>query len=127
MTIWNGRISPLFDVSLHLALYVTLNHEIESESSIALPDEPLAKVRALEEQALDVLICGAISGWIGEMIENSRIRLVSFIAGDAEQVLSAFLRGEVKDGNWNMPGCGRRNRRRRAGHGCRRGCFLPGS
>jgi predicted Fe-Mo cluster-binding NifX family protein len=127
VTVWNGRVSPLFDVSRHLALFKGSNREVQSREELALPDDPLAKVRALEERAVDVLICGAISGWVGETIGRSGIRLVSFVAGEAEQVLQAFLRGEVTDGRWTMPGCAGRNRRRRAGRRCRRGSFHPGS
>ncbi|RPI24841.1 MAG: hypothetical protein EHM61_15980 [Acidobacteria bacterium] len=113
LTIWNGRVSPVFDVSHQLAIYKTSDREILREAEIPLPEDPFAKVRSLASQTLDVVICGAVSGWIAEAIESSGIKLFPFVAGEAGPVLQAFLRGEVRDPSWSMPGCCRGRRQGR--------------
>jgi len=111
VTIWNGRVSPVFDVSHHLTIYETSNGAIVKQEELSLPEDPIAKVSSLTGRTLDVIICGAVSGWVGETIESSGIKLFPFVAGEAGPVLQAFLRGEVKDPSWSMPGCCRSNHR----------------
>jgi len=118
VTIWNGRVSPVFDVSRHLAIYETSNREIVRQEELTLPEDAIAKVRSLTGQTVDIVICGAVSGWIGEAIESSGIKLFPFIAGQAGQVVEAFLRGEIRDPSWSMPGCCGRNLRQ-GRPGCR--------
>jgi len=63
------------------------------------------KVAFLKERNVDVLICGALSGFMRRMIESAGIRVTPFIRGPVEDVVDAFLRGKLEDPQFFMPGC----------------------
>jgi predicted Fe-Mo cluster-binding NifX family protein len=76
---------------------------------------PSAKAFRLTELGVGTLICGAISGTMCNIVEAYGIQVISFVAGDIRDVIQAWLRGDIYDGLFFMPGCGRRDRRRRRG------------
>jgi predicted Fe-Mo cluster-binding NifX family protein len=53
---------------------------------------------------VDTLICGAISRPLAYMITTAGINLIAWISGQVEDVLQAFLRGNVFDIQFLMPG-----------------------
>ncbi|HUW83903.1 MAG TPA: NifB/NifX family molybdenum-iron cluster-binding protein [Phycisphaerae bacterium] len=113
MAVWEQRVSPLFDVAGGLLLIDAQGSLETARTSVALPDRELPRrVRRLVDLGVDVLICGGISQPLAGMVHASGIRLVPFTAGPVEQVLRAFLQGQLPCQAFVMPGwCGR----------CRRG------
>lgn len=63
-----------------------------------------AKVGILDENRVDMLICGAVSRMFAAMVIHSGIKLVPFISGSVEDVLSAYLQGSLGDPRFFMPG-----------------------
>jgi predicted Fe-Mo cluster-binding NifX family protein len=120
LAVWNGRISPVFDTSRQLLVLEVEGGEALSrrEHEIAA-EEAFAKVARLAELGVEVLICGAVSRPLAEMIAIRGIRLVPFVAGDAEEVLAAFLAGNLPSSGMTMPGCCGRRLRFRGGMGGR--------
>jgi predicted Fe-Mo cluster-binding NifX family protein len=56
-----------------------------------------------------VLICGAISQPLAWLLASHRIRIIPFVTGSIEDVVSRFLAGKLPDPQMTMPGCwGRR-------------------
>jgi predicted Fe-Mo cluster-binding NifX family protein len=55
--------------------------------------------------AVDTLICGAISSPFARMLASSGITIIPEIAGQTEEVLNAFLKGNLFDSKFLMPGC----------------------
>lgn len=112
LTIWNGRIAPVFDVAGRLWLAdgaERREHAIRNTTCLH------ARIAELKELGIDVLICGAISRPARMLAESRGIRVYGFIAGDREEVLSAWMRNELDTGLFAMPGCARRRQ-------CRRRC-----
>lgn len=107
ITIWNGRIAPVFDVA-RLCLLI----EEDSRSELPLPDGN-ATIRAsfLRDKDVAVVICGAISREYENALVASGIEVISFIAGSIEQVLEAWHAGTLVQQHFAMPGCGCRRRR----------------
>jgi predicted Fe-Mo cluster-binding NifX family protein len=68
-------------------------------------DINIDKVAFLKEWDVDVLICGALSGFMRRMIEAAGIRVTSFIRGPVEEVVDAFFRGKLEERQFFMPGC----------------------
>jgi len=68
------------------------------------------------------LVCGAITRSSYEALTEQGIQVISFIAGDLEQVIQACLSDRLNDGQLAMPGC-RRGKR----HGARRYPCKPSS
>ncbi|MCK4341845.1 MAG: NifB/NifX family molybdenum-iron cluster-binding protein [Phycisphaerae bacterium] len=121
---WDGRISPVFDVARRL-LVVDVERDAEiGRSEVDLEETRLA-ARASRVTALGVhvLICGAISWPLEAMLTSAGIRLIPQICGPVEDVLRAFLAGQLPDEAFLMPGCCGRRRRFRGGrrHGGRPG------
>jgi len=117
ITIWNDRVSPVFDVAGQVLLFDTQGKKLCSEQILNLPDSFASKkVASLVEAEVQVLICGAISRDAYSAATGSGIRVYPFIAGDVREVLLAFLAGRLDEVDFAMPGCacrmafpGRRN------------------
>ena len=85
----------------------------------AVPLVP-AKVAILDQNKVDILICGAVSRPFAGMVIHSGMELVPFISGSIDDVVNAYLGGSLNDPRFFMPGHGRgmnwccqRQRRRR--------------
>jgi len=53
---------------------------------------------------VETLICGAISGQFAYMVTTAGIELIPWISGQVEGVLQAFLRRNLFDRQFLMPG-----------------------
>lgn len=106
--VWNNRIAPVFDVAREIRLV-----EAESGRIIRERDEKLLadsgpdKGRRLIELGVDTLVCGAISRLMLSQIAAYDIRVVSFVAGDIDEVMQAWLSGDFIKEAFTMPGCRR--------------------
>lgn len=106
ITIWNNRVSPVFDVTGKVLLCVSDDERISSEQQLLLPDASAAeKVTCLVEAGTEVLICGAISRDALSTATNVGIRVYPFIAGDVREILQACLAGRLVGRDFAMPGC----------------------
>ncbi len=115
-SVWNGRISPVFDVSQRLVVLDIDDGQIVSRlDEQDLIEDPLLKVARLKQINVGILVCGAVSRHLSDMLESSGIRIIPFIAGDAEDVIQAFMTDALSNPALAMPGCcGRQGR----GHNC---------
>ena len=116
----SGRISPVFDVAECLLLLDTEGDRLVRRREERIAElEPLHRVRRLSELGVEALICGAISGPLEERLAETGIQVISQRCGPIDDVLRAFVSGELREGAFLMPGCcGRRRRLRgRRGHG----------
>ena len=126
MPILRDRISPVYDTA-ETILVLGLDGRVEtSRNQIRLGSGSLAKrVEVLSANGVEVLLCGAVSRPLFDMLELAGIRVRPFLSGDADQVLRAYLDGRLSDPQFSMPGCcDRRHWRRgarRSGPGRERG------
>ena len=111
--IWGNKISPLLDTASRL-LIVELGAEGETSRYQILLDEANISRRSLRIRSLniDTLICGAVSRPFFRMLLSAGIDIIPDISGDPENVLKAYLNGDIFHSKFMMPGC----RRRRLGH-----------
>jgi predicted Fe-Mo cluster-binding NifX family protein len=128
LTVWDGRISPVFDVSRE-ALILTVENGTVTErrrESIDAPS-PASKITRLAELGVDTLICGGISEPLYQELTTGEVQVIAFVAGEVEQVVTSFLADALPDAALSMPGClgGLRRRRRRRGSARGRVC-APG-
>jgi predicted Fe-Mo cluster-binding NifX family protein len=119
ITVWNNRIAPVFDTAGKCLL---LGEENEASIIIALPEDYSAKAVFLKEQGVSTLICGGISCECERLILEKEITIIPFIAGNIDEVISAWKENCLIQAKFGMPGCGCPRRRRfRAGRGGRGG------
>ncbi len=106
ITIWEGRISPLFDSARRIVIYdIDVHKNYESREEM-LPDLPYQeKIKNLKKLQIETLICGAISKHLACLIEISGIHIIPFIAGTLEEILSAYMAGTLQKKEYQMPGC----------------------
>jgi len=113
LTVWNGRISPVFDVARDF-LVLTLEDGRVVDTRLEKFDsgQAMQKPALLSALQIHTLICGAISRPLAEMATSFGIQTLSFIAGETEQVINAFLADDLPSPALSMPGCGKKHRGR---------------
>jgi predicted Fe-Mo cluster-binding NifX family protein len=109
LTVWEDRISPVFDAATTLLL-AELEESGISEKHLA-PLPPVSSLRLPETpqaMGVSVLICGAISEGHANRLASNGIELIPFVSGKTECILEAFVQGKPIVPAFSMPGCGRR-------------------
>ena len=116
--IWNDRVSPVLDTAERLVIIDTgaAAGRARTEVALAARQLPLRATR-FAELGLDLLVCGAVSRPLAELLEAAGVAVEPWVAGDVEEVLQAITTGELDRPCYRMPGCcdgrGRGGRRRR--------------
>jgi predicted Fe-Mo cluster-binding NifX family protein len=103
--VWEDKISPVMDTACRL-LVVEVDGKREASRF-----ETYLDVRGLTDRCfriqglgLDTLICGAISRPFCTSLKASGIRIIQGISGHPEDVLDAYLHGNLLDSRFLMPG-----------------------
>jgi predicted Fe-Mo cluster-binding NifX family protein len=113
---WEDRIAPVFDTARQIHIVEIKSGRIAGESLAILSEiTPNARALRLTELGVGTLVCGAISGTMRNLVEAYGIQVISFVAGNIHEVIQAWLSGNIHDGLFFMPGCGRRGRHRHRG------------
>ena len=104
--IWEGRVSPVFDTAMKLVV-VEIKEQKETSRFIYHIDEKdlTQKCRRIRKLDLDTLICGAVSHPFLKILQSSGLDVVQEISGPAEEVLKAYLQGNIFQEKFLMPGC----------------------
>ncbi|OPZ14857.1 MAG: Dinitrogenase iron-molybdenum cofactor [candidate division BRC1 bacterium ADurb.BinA364] len=112
---WESRIAPVFDVARRLHLVEAESRRILSETRVTLADDPpMQKALRLSEIGIEILVCGAISRPLRDVIVSYGVQVIPFIAGDLREVIEAWMRGRLRADSFAMPGCCGRRRFRGA-------------
>ena len=127
--IYNDSVSNVFDFAHRLLLVDIENGKEANRSEVALESQLLPqRASQLKSLEVDVLVCGAISRVLANMVTTSGIQVLPYITGSINDVLKAYLAGQLVQPQFTMPGCwpgARKGFGRRGGQG-RRGCQWRG-
>jgi len=119
------RVSPRFDCGSTLLVaeiqdgVVTIRQEAVNTASNAL--ELVARLREL---GVEVLVCGAVTGFLLRHLAANAIRVFPWVSGEANDVLDSLARGQPPlttvptwrcGRGWRVGGCGRGGPQRRRG------------
>lgn len=121
---WQGQVSTVFDFASKLVLIDIERQKKINRSEISLSEEPMSRrASKLKNLGVDVLICGAISRPLAFMIAGSGIEILPYVTGRIDEVLNAYMTGQLAEQRFSMPGCkmGARKGFRGEGRGQRRG------
>jgi predicted Fe-Mo cluster-binding NifX family protein len=119
---WNGRISPVFDVSRTAILLEIEGGRIVARRELPLDEEPVRKIAEIAVEGVETFLCGAVSRQFSDMLAARGILLHPFLAGDVEELIRAYLEGALDHPRYAMPGCcGMRAGSGRGGSCSRRG------
>jgi predicted Fe-Mo cluster-binding NifX family protein len=112
--VWQGGVSPLFDVSkLVLLVEIESGRELRRSSHALQCEHFVQRVGQVVSLGADMLICGAISGQLERMLRSTGVQVIPNICGAIDDVIAAFFNGSLMDPAFLMPGCQGRRRRSR--------------
>jgi predicted Fe-Mo cluster-binding NifX family protein len=112
---WQSRVSPVFDAAASVLLFdIEDGAERQREERQLTRTDPLARAGEFLKLGADVLICGAISAPLEAALVSADVQVIGFVCGPVEEVLGAYLSGELANPAFGMPGV--RGWRRRFGH-----------
>ena len=128
--IYNDSVSNVFDFA-HRLLLVEIENGKEAKRSEVTLESLLLPQRAsqLKSLGVDTLVCGAISRVLANMVTSSGIQLLPYVTGRVDDILQAYLTGQLAKPEFSMPGgCwpGARKGFGRRGRGGGRGCRWRG-
>lgn len=123
LPVWQGQISSVFDFAHKLLLIELENGQEKSRQEMVLVEQSgPVRVAMLKRLGIGVLICGAISRPLAEMISVSGIQVLPFVTGSTEQIIAAYKTGQLSQSQYMLPGfwpgarrCFRRGRAWKAG------------
>lgn len=105
ISIWEDKISPVLDTASKLLIIDNKTQKESSRFEANLLEQDMSQrcsfIRKLD---LDVLICGAVSRQLSGRLKASGIKIISGISGPAEDVLEAYLQGDLLHSGFFMPG-----------------------
>ncbi len=107
MTVWGNRISPVFESARTLLVAEIHQTEIVNRQLETFKAGLFSRFTdLLLEFKIEVLICGALSLEPAILLDTSGVKVIPFMTGEAELVLSLYAKG--KDlADFTMPGCPR--------------------
>ena len=112
ITVYNDRVSPLFDAATVLEVFILNDGTIETRETLKLgTTTPLDRADELAQAAIDILICGAVSNPYAQAIRTRGVQLLPFHAGPTDEIIDAFSKNRLETRRYKMPGCGRRRHR----------------
>jgi predicted Fe-Mo cluster-binding NifX family protein len=108
VTVWEQRISPVFDSGRTLLIAEIKNNALVSTSYLTFDfHQPAELLQMLHAEKVKIIICGAISEGSANILLAAGFQLISFITGDVGQVLETFVKGDPLGEDFKMPGCGK--------------------
>jgi len=103
--IWEDKVSPVLDTAARLLILETLDQAEISRSEAVLMEEEISKrCFCIRKLGIDVLICGAVSRMLSERLAATGVNLIPGIAGEVEEIVAAYLGGQLHQPQYLMPG-----------------------
>jgi len=103
--IWEGRVSPVLDTArCLLTVRLEEGHEVERDELPLDEQTPSARAETLAERGVALLICGAVTAELRAAVVGRGIDLIPWTMGAVDEVLDAYLGGELSDPRYAMPG-----------------------
>lgn len=122
LTVWDGRMSPVFDVCREALILDVENKKVVSRSTENLDNaSSSAKVERLAALKVGTLVCGAISEPLRQDLTAHGVKVIGFVAGEIDDVVQAIISNMLPARSLSMPGCCGQQNRLRKRQGQRRG------
>lgn len=121
--VWQGEVSTTADFARDVLVADVEGTREITRQNIGLSEQiPVQRAWRLRDLGVQVFICGAISRPLAWSLSQAGIRVVPCVAGSADEVVAAFLCGQLNDPRFlqagSLPGVQRRWRHgRRFGGG----------
>jgi predicted Fe-Mo cluster-binding NifX family protein len=107
--IFGPRVSPRFDYAPGLLLFDLEAGRVVGSEKFSLQDwDRFQRLQKLRELGVQTLICGGIDGNSAQILSDYGIRVIAWVAGEADEAMRCFLRGKLRPGVEVCPRCRRR-------------------
>jgi len=104
--ICNDCVSNVFDFAADILLVDIEEGKETDRSEIPLQSRSLPeRVGQLKSLEVDVLVCGAISRALANMVIACGIEVLPYVTGRIDDVLKAYLTNQLVNPQFEMPGC----------------------
>jgi predicted Fe-Mo cluster-binding NifX family protein len=111
--VWEGQVSTTFDFARKLLVVEVDRGRELSRKEVLLRDEPVrGKARTLQDQAVQIVLCGAVSQPLAQAISQIGIQIIPYVSGPVDRVLAGYLCGRLAEPCFLQPGCRPAARRR---------------
>jgi predicted Fe-Mo cluster-binding NifX family protein len=121
LSAWKDYISNVFDTADQLLIVEIDEANNQKRMMIKLSSADVAgRANQIKEMQIAVLVCGAISRPLEASLISLGISVHAFVRGPVEEVLTAYLNGNLDQAIFAMPGCllrgcsGKRRQNRRS-------------
>ncbi|MDI6742046.1 MAG: hypothetical protein QMD11_04825 [Smithella sp.] len=106
LSIWKDCISTVFDAADQLLILEPGGKNGHKRTIIKLISTDIAgRANEMKEKQIDVLICGAISRPLENLLMALGIQVHSFVRGTLEEVIYAYQNGNLQHATFALPGC----------------------
>ena len=96
LTVWDGRISPVFDVCREALVLNIVKGNVVSTSKETLDSlTPRLKIERLVSLGVETLICGAITELLHREFASRGVNVLGFVIGEVNEVVQAFVSGAL--------------------------------
>jgi predicted Fe-Mo cluster-binding NifX family protein len=103
--IYKSRVSPVFDSCTRVLIIDLKDKQEIARREVILENFSLTgRIEVLGKLNVKMIICGGISDVLYKLLKNANIRLITGIAGEVEQVIHAYLRDQLNQECFYMPG-----------------------
>lgn len=93
---YGESVAPCFGHSLTVAIFIVVDGEVTEQIDFTLSSpREMDRLRLLRDQQVDTLICGGVQDRFEDLIRAHGIRVISWVSGRVEDLLDAFLAGEL--------------------------------
>jgi predicted Fe-Mo cluster-binding NifX family protein len=103
--VWEDKVSPVLDTASRLLIVEVVDQEEASRFETYLDEQDLSRrcIR-IRRLGVDTLICGGISRGFSRILCASNIHIIPGISGHPDDVLNAYLKGNLFSSRFLMPG-----------------------
>jgi hypothetical protein len=98
IAVFHERVASRLEFTENLLLVTVDNGEIKSRELVLLRDkDPLRKIDVIFKLKPDIFICGGLTRMCEYKLRHSNMRLISWIQGNVDNILSLCLKNTVID------------------------------
>ena len=106
LPVWDGKVSPVFDSASRLMVLDVHGVAVNKAFEVFMEESDFhRRCSDLKGFGVELLICGAISSQLRDMLMALGINVIPWISGQIEAVVHAYVEGSLCDGRFVMPGC----------------------
>ena len=98
LSIFKNRISSRLDSADEILILTLENNQVRNSETVRIiPSSPLDKIQQIIELNPDVLICGGLTQLCDRKLQNTKITIIPWTKGNAEDVFKQFIEGKLTE------------------------------